>query len=91
MGEIKLKSYAWKYESEALKMLQKEYELCIRIPMSLAPFDILCVDKNKGIVAFVEVKYGKSSLTENQKTFKNVIESRNNWHVKYIVFRVNEK
>lgn len=90
MGGIKLKSYAYKHESEVLNKLSKDYEYCIRVPMSLMPFDILCVDSEKQIIVFIEVKYGKSQLTENQRKFKEIIDSMNNCKVVYVIWRVNK-
>ena len=90
MGGIKLKSYAYKYESKVLKKLSNQYEYCIRVPMSLMPFDILCIDRYKGIIAFIEVKYGKSELTENQRMFKEIIDSVDDWRAIYEVVRVEK-
>lgn len=54
------------------------------------PFDILCVDSEKQIIVFIEVKYGKSQLTENQRKFKEIIDSMNNCKVVYVIWRVNK-
>ena len=58
--------------------------------MSLAPFDILCIDREKRIITFIEVKYGKSELTENQRYFKEIVDSVDDWRAIYVVWRVNK-
>ena len=85
---MRLRSYAYKYESEVLKVLSDEYEYCVRVHMSFMTFYILCIDRGKAEIAFIEVKYGKSDLTQNQRTFKSMIESVSNWRVMYRVYRV---
>jgi len=84
----KIKEKGNKAEFIALDELKKKYEYCIRVPMSLMPFDILCVDTNKNEIIFVEIKGRKSSLSRYQLQFKALIEKLNNPKVSYIVFRV---
>lgn len=84
--QIKRKGYQG--EVRALKILEGFYDYVVRVPMSLLPFDILCISLQRGEIVFVEVKSGRSDLSPRQEHFKNIIESRNDWKVKYEVLRL---
>ena len=88
MQTSKLKHIGNEKEVKALKILQGEYEYVVRVPMSLLPFDIIALDTSKGEIVFVEVKSPHSELSPRQEYFKNMIESRNEWKVKYMVMYV---
>lgn len=75
-------------EREAVEILSKKYELVYRVPMSLLPFDILCISKSKGEIVFVEVKSKNSTLSDRQNNFMNIINSRSNWNVRYEVLKL---
>lgn len=88
VGTTKIRRYGFEKEREALTKLSKEFDLVYRVPMSNLPFDILCISiKNREIV-FVEVKSPYSNLSDRQNKFMNVINSFDNWKVRYEVLKL---
>lgn len=74
-------------EREAIKILSEKYDIVYRVPMSLLPFDVLCISKNRGEIVFVEVKSKHSILSDRQNNFMNIINSRSSWNVRYEVLK----
>ena len=83
-----IKHIGYQREVEAMKMLEKDYDYVFRVPMSLLPFDILCISLKRGEIVFIEVKSGNSQLSYRQALFKGIISSRNEWKVKCEVLRL---
>ena len=68
-----------------LNKYSKSGYIVYRVPMSNMPFDILAVNPSTKEVLFIEVKSRKSRLSERQLRFKKIIESINDWKVRYVV------
>jgi len=88
MRVLRIKHEGYEREVRALKYLEGFYDYVVRVPMSLLPFDILCISLQRGEIVFVEVKSRRSDLSPRQEHFKRMIESRNDWKVRYEVLRI---
>jgi len=88
VGTTKIRRYGFEKEREALTKLSKEFDLVYRVPMSNLPFDILCVSTKNREIVFVEVKSPYSNLSDRQNKFMNIINSFDNWKVRYEVLKL---
>lgn len=68
-----------------LKKYESKGYIVYRVPMSNMPFDILAINKNTGEILFIEVKSKGSRLSMRQEMFREMIEMRSDWIVKYVV------